>query len=173
DGDADCSRFPCLRTESGRRLFGGVDTWRPSDLSKADHRDRRDHHVVRRHLRVHRPQGGVHGIGERRPKRRHDRSQSHDDQPHAPSPRREASSWFPDAERRSPHRPLTMTSRSRPPLPDRARSFGERSGAGRSRAGRVGSGWDAPRRPEVLLSGPCRDRTDDIHGVNVALYQLS
>jgi len=21
--------------------------------------------------------------------------------------------------------------------------------------------------------GPCRDRTDDIHGVNVALYQLS
>ena len=29
---------------------------------------------------------------------------------------------------------------------------------------------------EILCSecgGPCRDRTDDIHGVNVALYQLS
>lgn len=24
-----------------------------------------------------------------------------------------------------------------------------------------------------MRSGPCRDRTDDIHGVNVALYQLS
>ncbi|CDK01312.1 hypothetical protein MIC448_550005 [Microbacterium sp. C448] len=24
-----------------------------------------------------------------------------------------------------------------------------------------------------FLGGPCRDRTDDIHGVNVALYQLS
>jgi hypothetical protein len=24
-----------------------------------------------------------------------------------------------------------------------------------------------------FLSGPYRDRTDDIHGVNVALYQLS
>lgn len=24
-----------------------------------------------------------------------------------------------------------------------------------------------------LVGGPCRDRTDDIHGVNVALYQLS
>ena len=26
---------------------------------------------------------------------------------------------------------------------------------------------------QYFLSGPCRDRTDDIHGVNVALYQLS
>ena len=26
---------------------------------------------------------------------------------------------------------------------------------------------------ESSQSGPCRDRTDDIHGVNVALYQLS
>jgi photosystem II stability/assembly factor-like uncharacterized protein len=25
----------------------------------------------------------------------------------------------------------------------------------------------------AFLGGPCRDRTDDIHGVNVALYQLS
>jgi len=25
----------------------------------------------------------------------------------------------------------------------------------------------------VRVSGPCRARTDDIHGVNVALYQLS
>ena len=25
----------------------------------------------------------------------------------------------------------------------------------------------------ALRGGPCRDRTDDIHGVNVALYQLS
>jgi len=24
-----------------------------------------------------------------------------------------------------------------------------------------------------FCGGPCRDRTDDIHGVNVALYQLS
>jgi len=42
-------------------------------------------------------------------------------------------------------------------------------------------GSDLLRRknPEIgvisvfLMCGPCRDRTDDIHGVSVALYQLS
>ena|GEM_PF-4211393 len=34
---------------------------------------------------------------------------------------------------------------------------------------------DAEESKRGMLSGggPCRDRTDDIHGVNVALYQLS
>ncbi len=34
----------------------------------------------------------------------------------------------------------------------------------------------APARPRIRVTfsgGPGRDRTDDIHGVNVALYQLS
>ena len=52
----------------------------------------------------------------------------------------------------------------------------------RHRGGLAGlRGWHSPHQPNARSGafamegdgGPCRDRTDDIHGVNVALYQLS
>ena len=46
---------------------------------------------------------------------------------------------------------------------------------GWSRRRRLGAATHAAEHDEADRGdgGPCRDRTDDIHGVNVALYQLS
>ena len=55
----------------------------------------------------------------------------------------------------------------RPAAPENAAANPEEHG----KKPRQAAGWLAT--DGVLLGGSYRDRTDDIHGVNVALYQLS